>query len=145
MPLAAHTIGSTLLRVITQLHARDVQSLDEVLAALPDLKWKREPAGEGEMAFTILGGDKATGEIHILAVLENCHAPKHFHVGYIGGIIYGELIFGIAGDLEDVRDDGTPITVRPGMMLVHGPATTHMPRAKFWVGYYCQPYGSRSA
>lgn len=112
-------------------------SMYQVLEMLPDLKWRLH----GQTAFAIIGGNKETGELHVLAVIEHGSAPEHEH---IDGGPYGELIITISGELEDVDDDGVPVMLGPGQMLIHRGATVHTPKASnFWFGYYHQPRGSR--
>lgn len=123
----------------------DFSSIDDVLAKLSSLKWRVYPAGEGDAAgktaFTVLGGNKETGEVHILAAIERGAAPRHEHVE---GAAYGELILTIAGELEDIADDGEHVILRPGQMLFHRGGSIHAPRAStFWLGYYHQPRGSK--
>ena len=120
----------------------DFRSIDDVLARLPMYKWKAYPTPEGgRTAFTILGGNKETGELHVLAAIEGGSAPEHEH---LDGGAYGELIMTIAGELQDVTDEGEPVTLKPGQMLFHRGASVHVPRASgFWLGYYHQPRGSR--
>ena len=120
----------------------DLKSIDDVRERLAWFKWKvyDSPAG-GRTAFTILGGNKETGELHVLAAIEGGAAPEHEHQD---GGPYGELILTISGELEDVTDDGKPIVLRPGEILMHRGASIHAPRApRFWLGYYHQPRGSR--
>ena len=91
------------------------------------------------MAYAILGGNRETGEIYVLAVIQNSVAPRHLHRE---GAEYGEKIGTFAGELRDVDDEGREVTVGPDDVLYHGPGTVHAPRAKFWFGYYHQPRGS---
>ena len=120
----------------------DFTSIDDVTARLSSLKWRVYPGESGgKTAFTILGGNKETGELHVLAAIEGGSAPEHEH---LAGGTYGELILTIAGELEDVSDDGEPVVLKPGQMLVHRGGSVHVPRAsRFWFGYYHQPRGSR--
>lgn len=131
--------SDVLVRALRLLN--DASSLEEITTIFGNLKWRTYPSpqGEGRTSFAVIGGNKKTGEIHVLAVIENCAAPEHEHTA---GGQYGELIITIAGELEDVTDAGEPILLRPGMHLVHGGGTRHQPRAKFWFGYYHQPRGS---
>ena len=120
----------------------DFHSIDDVIARLPSLKWRVYPSDDGgKTAFTVLGGNKETGEVHILAAIERGSAPRHEHVD---GGAYGELIMTIAGELEDIADSGEHVILRPGQMLFHRGGSIHTPRAStFWFGYYHQPRGSR--
>lgn len=120
----------------------ELNNLDAVLAAFPFLRWKTHtgPDGQGRTAFAILSGNKETGEIWVLAVIEGTNAPEHEH---LDGGPYGELIWTLAGELEDVADDGTPVRLGPGSVIVHKGGSAHSPRATFWFGGYHQPRGSR--
>ncbi len=123
-------------------------SVDEVVAKLPQFRWKVQDAEDGgKMAFAVISGNKATGEIHVLAALEDAAAPRHEH---LEGGPYGELILGIAGQLWDEADDGQSVFLNSGDILIHGGGTIHAPRPaqrsmrnRFWFGYYHQPRGFR--
>ena len=123
-------------------------SVEDVRSTFPDMKWRVSDAvnpdgSTGKIAFAVIGGNRDTGNIHVLAVLENAAAPAHTHEPATVADPYGELIITIAGVLEDRRDDGTPVSLGPCMTLVHGPNTTHRPHARFWFGYFDQPCGSK--
>lgn len=120
----------------------DFRSIDDVTSRLSWYKWKVYPSPDGgKTAFTILGGNKETGELHVLAAIEGGAAPRHEH---LDGGPYGEMILTIAGELEDLTDDGEPIVLRPGQILMHRGGSVHAPKAsRFWLGYYHQPRGSK--
>ncbi len=107
------------------------------------VKWKvrsdPKSAPTGRIAFAVLGGDKDTGEVWVLAILEGAAAPKHRHNP---GGPYGERIITLAGALVDTADDGTPVLLEADQELIHAGDTIHEPRANFWVGLYHQPCGS---
>ena len=127
---------------LPSLPCGDFQSIDDVTTKLPFYKWRVHETPEGgRTAFTVLGGNKETGELHVLAAIERGSAPEHEHVD---GGTYGELILTIAGEMQDVTDEGEPVVLRPGQVLVHRGGSVHVPRAStFWFGYYHQPRGSR--
>lgn len=118
-----------------------LRSLDEVVATYQLYKWQIKPGatGTGRMAYAVVSGNKETGEIFVLAVLEDATAPRHRH--HDGGL-YGEWIITISGRLIDVTDDGQEIILPPGTTLHHMGNTVHAPRATFWFGFYHQPRGS---
>lgn len=120
----------------------DFKSIDDVKEKLPWYKWRVYDApGGGKTAFTVIGGNKETGELHVFAAIEGGDAPEHEH---IDGGPYGELILTIAGELHDHTDEGEPVVLRPGQVLMHRGGSIHVPRApQFWFGYYHQPKGSR--
>lgn len=143
LTLAMHFAGNPML-----------VSINSALASfaghhLEGLKWKVEEVegldgGIGRIAFAVIGGNKSTGEIHVLAALENAAAPHHKHGPPSLGNQYGELIISIAGELEDEDDATKPVMLGPGMHLVHAPGTHHRPRApRFALVYYHQPHGSK--
>ena len=116
-------------------------TLADVEAAYPTLKFKVRPRddGEGFTAFAVRYRESQTSEVLVRAVIVNDKAPKHRHRP---GGPYRELIYTIAGVLHDVADDGNPIDLTPGSVLVHTSDDPHQPHATFWVGDYYQPYGS---
>lgn len=117
-----------------------MRSIAEVVASMGQLKWRvdTDSAGNGT-AYAILGGIKETGEIYVLAVIQNSVAPRHLHRE---GGDYGEKIGTFVGELYDIDDLGNPVVIGPSDVLIHGPGTVHAPRANFWFGYYHQPRGS---
>lgn len=118
------------------------RSLAEVMEKLPQFRWKVHDAPHGgKTAFAITSGNRETGELHVLAVLENAQVPGHEH---IAGGPYGELILTIAGELYDMSDEGRHVYLKPGDVLIHAGGTSHMPHATFWFGYYHQPRGSHT-
>ncbi|MDP3965155.1 MAG: hypothetical protein Q8Q20_05915 [bacterium] len=120
-----------------------INSVESAMRVLSFLKWKEPPAeeGKGRTAFAVLGGNRETGEVWVMAAIEGGAAPDHEH---LPGGRYGELIITLAGTLEDTTDSGQEVQVGAGQILVHGDMTTHAPRAsKFWLGIYHQPRGSR--
>ncbi len=128
---------------------RDCRSVSEVVEKLPRFRWKvQEPSSGGKIAYAVISGNKETGEVWVLAILENAAAPRHEHVA---GGPYGEWILTIAGCLQDVDDSGKEIHLYPGDMLFHGGGTIHTPKPSsagnnaFWFGLYHQPRGSRPA
>lgn len=117
-----------------------MRKMQDVLAAFPKLDWKVRVDDEGNgTAYAVLGGDRGTGEVYVLAVIQNAAAPRHLHQE---GAAYGEKIGTFAGSLHDRDDDGRPVVVGPDDVLIHGPGTVHAPSATFWFGYYHQPRGS---
>lgn len=117
-----------------------MKTIAEVLAAFPSLKWRvdGDPEGSGT-AYAVLGGNRASGEIYVFAVIADSVAPRHRHRE---GADYGEKIGTFVGELLDHDDEGNPVVIGPSDVLYHGPNTTHAPRARFWFGYYHQPRGS---
>lgn len=117
-----------------------MQTIAEVVAAFPNLKWRVDADAEGRgTAYAVLGGTRATGEIYVFAVIADATAPRHLHRG---GADYGEKIGTFVGALHDFDDAGNPVVIGPSDVLYHGPGTVHAPRAQFWFGYYHQPRGS---
>jgi hypothetical protein len=120
----------------------DFRSIEDVQQKLPSFKWRVHDTPEGgRTAFTVIAGSKETGELHVFAVIERGTAPEHEHVD---GGPYGELVITIAGELEDVTDDGEAVVLRPGQVLFHRGGSVHAPKSStFWFGYYHQPRGSK--
>lgn len=119
-----------------------MNDVDSVIAAHPQFRWKIQPGGGGEgiMAYAVVGVNKGTGELWVMAVIERCSALNHQH--NLGGE-YGEMIVTLAGELHDFDDEGRAVVHRPGdPPLFHAPGSVHAPGALFWVGLYHQPCGS---
>ena len=117
-----------------------MSSLDQVLATYPQFKWKVQEVGKGRTAYAVVSGNKETGECWVMAVIEDCAAPKHRHNP--GGGKYGEMILTINGSLQDIRDDGHELIYCAGSVAFLPEDSVHAPFAVFWHGLYHQPRGS---
>lgn len=123
------------------------RSTDEIVARLPRFRWEVHPGAKGgKIAYAVVSGNKETGEVWVLAILEDAKAPAHEH---IAGGSYGEMIVTFSGCLLDVADDGKPVQLLPGSILEHRGGSIHAPEPlkgpdnAFWFGLYYQPRGSR--
>jgi hypothetical protein len=106
-----------------------------------ELEWTVERNGSFGRTRThsVLSFNPLSGDIWTLVILEAATAGKHKHNE---GGPYGEFIVSLAGDLDDLRDDGCPVELKAGMVLFHAANTIHEARAtKFWVGLIHQPHG----
>lgn len=85
----------------------------------------------------------SAGSVWILVILECASIARHTH--HAGGA-YGECIMTLAGELDDIQDDGTEVKLRSGSVIFHAANTTHEPSTeRFWVGLCHQPQGSTGA
>lgn len=124
----------------------DLDHVPPTVAAMIDhfapmgLRWIVEETGDGgARATAVLKTDSLTRDVWAVMILENAGTGRHQHNG---GSIYGECVITLAGELDDVLDDGTPVTLGRGAVMFHAPDTVHEARAKsFWVGLYHQPRG----
>lgn len=141
---------SGLIGTILPATGGGIQPIASVAAAvelLKGLNWKcqevpgyKDASRSGHLGYAVLGGNPKTGDILVMAVIENAAAPKHRHRE---GAHYGERIWTLTGALHDVADNGTPVILTPESgLLVHGPGTIHQPWAEWWIGWYHQPRGS---
>lgn len=114
-----------------------VTTLDGVIAFFSKLTWKViDLAGGGRSAFAVIGGDKSTGDIVVIACIEGGTTPLHVHPG-------GEVIHTWAGMLMfDAELGGALYELLPNTTMKLEPDSQHAPRADFWVGIYRQPKGS---
>jgi hypothetical protein len=119
---------------------RSVQGVMEKLGPL-GLKWQVEsdPANRRVRALAPLFANPETKEIWAVAAVENWGSPRHLHNP---GGIYGEVVITLAGELDDIADDGTPVKCTPGTVLYHDVNTIHQATGPFWAGIYHQPRGS---
>jgi hypothetical protein len=114
-----------------------VKTIQDVVEAFGGLRWTVEVDEKGDgFAYSVLGGSKKTGEIYVLACIQNAVTPRHAHPG-------GERIGTFAGELHDRDESGDPVTIGPKQIFEHGAGSVHAPRADFWFGFYHQPRGSR--
>ena len=116
---------------------RPFTTFEEVKAAYSDLTFRvnADPESGGLVAFAFLGSDRPTGEVRIRAVIDRSRAKRHRHKARPGAP-YRELICTIAGFLDDEDDEGHPVRLGPGDILVHNTDRPHAPSAVFWVGDY---------
>jgi hypothetical protein len=120
-----------------------MNTMQEVVDAFGSLRWTREVDSRGNgFAYSVLGGNRESDEIYVLAVIQNAEAPRHTHG--VGGT-YGEKVGTFIGELHDVDEDGRPIQIGPQDVHLHRPGSTHAPRADFWFGFYHQPRGAKLA
>jgi hypothetical protein len=118
--------------------AANVTATIEHFATL-ELKWVVEKiSGGGSRATAILAADPQTCGVWALIVLE--HAGTGLHQHNEGGV-YGECVITLAGELDDVLDNGIAVKLNRGAVMFHAPTTIHEANAKFWVGLYHQPRG----
>lgn len=106
------------------------------------LEWRGETDEErAGWRFTgVLERDRETGGTWAIVVLDDSTTGLHLHNP---GGVYGECIITLAGELEDVRDDGKPVTLRRGDVMFHAVNTRHDASApRFWVGLCHQPRGN---
>ncbi len=88
----------------------------------------------------VLDADSRTGGIWALCVLERAGTGRHLH--HAGGA-YGECVITLAGELDDILDDGTAVKLRTGAVMFHAVNTIHEASAvSYWAGLYHQPRGS---
>jgi hypothetical protein len=93
----------------------------------------------GARGTAVLETDEVTGAIWVLAVLERAGTGRHSHND---GGPYGECVITLAGELDDVLDDGTAVKLRSGAVMFHAPNTVHEATSdRFWAGIYHQPRG----
>lgn len=122
---------------------RCLNTWDQVMEAFPSplFRWKVHAAdGGGRYAYAVLSGNRETGEVWVLEVMEECTAPEHLHNS---SEKYGELVFVIDGELVDVTDEGNRIVLGKGGVLVHHSPRPHAPSARFVVLLFHQPRGSK--
>lgn len=94
----------------------------------------------GIRATAVLEQDARTGGIWALCVLERASTGRHLHRA---GGAYGECVITLAGELDDILDDGTPVKLRTGAVMFHAVDTIHEASAvSYWAGLYHQPSGS---
>jgi hypothetical protein len=107
--------------------------------AMLELRWVVEKiSGGGSRATAVLAADAQSCGVWALTVLERAGTGLHQHNE---GGVYGECVITLAGELEDVLDDGTAVKLNRGAVMFHAPTTIHEAKAKFWVGLYHQPRG----
>ncbi|MEK7552294.1 MAG: hypothetical protein AAB534_02655 [Patescibacteria group bacterium] len=118
-----------------------MSGLDQVVATYPQLKWKVHPSadGKGRTAYAVVSGNRETGELWVMAVIENCTVPKHRHNS---GGKYGEMILTISGALYDTIAHGHEVIYSSGSVVFLPEDSVHAPHAVFWHGLYHQPRGS---
>lgn len=122
---------------------RSLCTWDQVMEAFPwnHFRWKVHSAeGGGRYAYAVLSGNRETGEIWVLEVMENCTAPEHIHTL---SERYGELVFILEGELIDVNDAGETVVLGKGSVLMHNIPRPHAPSASFVVLLFHQPRGSK--
>lgn len=122
--------------------ATSVTTVDNFIAQLQilGLSWQIEKNGEfgTARAQAVFDHDTETGEAWVIATMEQAVDAPHRHGA---GGPYGELLFTLAGELEDIIA-GNVSTLGVGSVAFHAPETTHMPRARrFWAGLYHRPRG----
>jgi hypothetical protein len=104
-----------------------------------ELMWVVEKNRDGgSRATAVLTADPLTRGVWALIVLEDASTGRHQHNE---GGVYGECVITLAGELDDVLDDGTAVKLGRGAVMFHAPTTVHEATAKFWVGLYHQPRG----
>jgi hypothetical protein len=117
-----------------------MKTIREVVDAFRALRWTVEVDEKGDgFAYAVLGGVRETGEVYVLAVIQNATSPLHIHRA---GAQYGEKIGTFVGELYDKDDEGNDIVIGSKDVVIHRTSTPHAPRADFWFGYYHQPRGS---
>jgi hypothetical protein len=121
---------------------RALHTWDQVMEAFhgPLFRWKVHQVEGGRYAYAVLSGNRETGEVWVLEVMENCTAPEHVHTP---NEKYGELVIIIDGELRDVTDQGAAIILGKGGILVHNIFRPHAPSARFVVLLFHQPRGSK--
>lgn len=122
---------------------RSLRTWDQVMEAFPTshFRWKIHSAeGGGRYAYAVLSGNRETGEVWVLEVMENAVAPEHIHTV---SERYGELVFILEGELVDVNDDGDAVVLSKGNVLMHHSPRPHAPSASFVVLVFHQPRGSK--
>jgi quercetin dioxygenase-like cupin family protein len=105
------------------------------------LKWNHEvdKARGGVRVTGLLETSPDTGAIWALTVLEGAGTGKHRHNE---GGPYGEFVVTLAGELDDILDDGTAVKLLTGDVMFHAVNTIHEARAEgYWAGLYHQPRG----
>lgn len=94
----------------------------------------------GIRATAVLEADPRTGGVWALCVLERASTGRHRHRA---GGAYGECVITLAGELDDVLDDGTAVKLRTGAVMFHAVDTIHeASTVSYWAGLYHQPHGS---
>lgn len=122
---------------------RSLRTWDQVMEAFPwsHFRWKVHSAeGGGRYAYAVLSGNRETGEVWVLEVMEGCTAPEHIHTV---SERYGELIFILEGELLDKNDAGEQVLLTKGSVLMHHSPRPHAPYASFVVLVFHQPRGSK--
>jgi hypothetical protein len=105
------------------------------------LTWVIEADGGsgGARGTAVLETDSATGAVWALSVLQRASTGRHRHND---GGSYGECVITLAGELDDVLDDGTAVRLRSGAVMFHAGKTVHEATADcYWAGIYHQPRG----
>lgn len=88
----------------------------------------------------VLDRDPDSGGTWAIVVLDDASTGMHLHNP---GGVYGECLITLAGELEDVRDDGKRVTLCRGDVMFHAVNTRHDASApQFWVGLCHQPRGN---
>ena len=119
------------------------QTIDGVIRHFSPLRltWTVEldvPRG-GARASAVLQKDDLTGAVWLLGVLQTAGTGLHSHNE---GGPYGECVITLAGEMDDVLDDGTPVRLERGAVMFHAPNTIHeATSSRYWVGLYHQPRG----
>ena len=105
------------------------------------LVWVVEADGRigGARATAVLRDEETTGGTWTIVILEGAGTGRHRHND---GGAYGECVITLAGELDDILDDGAAVKLRRGAVMFHAGATTHEAIAKrFWVGICHHPRG----
>ena len=106
------------------------------------LEWHCETDLErgGSRLTGVLNRDRESGGLWTVVILERAGTGKHRHND---GGVYGEFVVTLAGELDDVLDNGKAVTLRRGDVVFHAANTLHEATAlQFWVGLCHQPRGS---
>jgi len=102
--------------------------------------YKVDKACGGVRVTAVLESDPVTGEVWELAVLQRSGMGRHRH--NVGGL-YGECVITLAGEMDDLLDDGTPVKLKAGAVMFHAVDTVHEARAEgFWTGLTHRPRGA---
>ena len=119
--------------------AVSIEATIKHFAAL-QLEWVIEYDRQGgKRAIASLDLHAESGGIWTLMVLEQAGTGRHRHDA---GGVYGECVITLAGELDDILDDGTPVRLARGAVMFHAPDTIHEAMTNGgWVGLCHHPCG----
>ena len=133
----ATVIGALKQVVPVELHGR----IDKAVVKA------RRGEGDAQEIFIILDGNRETGEQLVFEIMSGpMDSPDHIH-GESPDVDYGEMYWTLAGEINDVSDEGHAFTHKSWMEpAVHGRNTRHKPHVRhWWIGVFYHPAASRLA
>ncbi|MCR4312599.1 MAG: hypothetical protein NUV56_04945 [Candidatus Uhrbacteria bacterium] len=123
-----------------------ITSVETAKAAFPNLKWRDDQPTVGAIAYAIMGGDRATGDITILLAMEGgACAPVHNHIEREGWP-FRETITCLAGSMYGIKQDDAGFVLEAGQSVDLNDSENHAPRVLadgFALVIYRQPAGHK--